>query len=114
MNAWTPSAGICTKACRGEPFQFISHASCPINDQHFKLSEWKVFTQILFPSVLPHLMAGIRQSIGVAWLVATSYSSKITALPMPVVHSALASRHCVVGLASFSRGAQASPRRARR
>ncbi|WP_447791543.1 MULTISPECIES: nitrate ABC transporter permease [Pseudomonas] len=34
-----------------------------------KLSEWKVFTHILFPSVLPHLMTGIRLSIGVAWLV---------------------------------------------
>jgi len=33
------------------------------------LSEWKVFTKILFPSVLPHLMTGIRLSIGVAWLV---------------------------------------------
>jgi nitrate/nitrite transport system permease protein len=34
-----------------------------------KLSEWKVFTRILFPSVLPHMMTGIRLSIGVAWLV---------------------------------------------
>lgn len=34
-----------------------------------KLSEWKVLTHILFPSVLPHLMTGIRLSIGVAWLV---------------------------------------------
>ena len=34
-----------------------------------KLSEWKIFTKILFPSVLPHLMTGIRLSIGVAWLV---------------------------------------------
>ena len=34
-----------------------------------KLSEWKVFTKILFPSVLPHLMTGIRLSMGVAWLV---------------------------------------------
>ncbi len=33
------------------------------------LSEWKIFTRILFPSVLPHLMTGIRLSIGVAWLV---------------------------------------------
>jgi nitrate/nitrite transport system permease protein len=33
------------------------------------LSEWKIFTSILFPSVLPHLMTGIRLSIGVAWLV---------------------------------------------
>jgi len=33
------------------------------------LSEWKIFTRILFPSVLPHLMTGIRLSMGVAWLV---------------------------------------------
>ena len=33
------------------------------------LSEWKIFTSILFPAVLPHLMTGIRLSIGVAWLV---------------------------------------------
>lgn len=33
------------------------------------LSEWKVFTRILFPSVLPYLMTGIRLSVGVAWLV---------------------------------------------
>ena len=33
------------------------------------LSEWKVFTRILFPAVLPYLMTGIRLSIGVAWLV---------------------------------------------
>jgi nitrate/nitrite transport system permease protein len=33
------------------------------------LSEWKVFTKILFPSVLPYLLTGIRLSIGVAWLV---------------------------------------------
>ena len=33
------------------------------------LSEWKVFTSILFPSVLPYLLTGVRLSIGVAWLV---------------------------------------------
>ena len=33
------------------------------------LSEWKVFRRILFPAVLPHLLTGIRLSIGVAWLV---------------------------------------------
>ncbi|HEY3327634.1 MAG TPA: nitrate ABC transporter permease [Novimethylophilus sp.] len=33
------------------------------------LSEWKVFTKILFPSVLPHVLTGVRLSIGVAWLV---------------------------------------------
>jgi nitrate/nitrite transport system permease protein len=33
------------------------------------LSEWKVFTRILFPAVLPYLMTGIRLAIGVAWLV---------------------------------------------
>ena len=34
-----------------------------------KLSEWKVFTRILFPAALPYMMTGIRLSIGVAWLV---------------------------------------------
>lgn len=34
-----------------------------------QLSEWRVLTRILFPSVLPYLMTGIRLSIGVAWLV---------------------------------------------
>jgi nitrate/nitrite transport system permease protein len=33
------------------------------------LSEWKVFTKILFPFALPYLMTGVRLSIGVAWLV---------------------------------------------
>ncbi len=33
------------------------------------LSEWKIFTRILFPAVLPYMMTGIRLSIGVAWLV---------------------------------------------
>jgi nitrate/nitrite transport system permease protein len=33
------------------------------------LSEWKVFTKILFPSVLPYLLTGVRLSMGVAWLV---------------------------------------------
>ncbi len=34
-----------------------------------KLSEWKVFTKILFPAVLPFMITGVRLSIGVAWLV---------------------------------------------
>ncbi|MGE5385699.1 MAG: nitrate ABC transporter permease [Betaproteobacteria bacterium] len=34
-----------------------------------RLSEWKVFTKILFPAVLPYLLTGIRLSIGTAWLV---------------------------------------------
>ncbi|MBI3528192.1 MAG: nitrate ABC transporter permease [Betaproteobacteria bacterium] len=33
------------------------------------LSEWKVFTRILFPAVLPFMLTGVRLSIGVAWLV---------------------------------------------
>jgi len=33
------------------------------------LSEWKIFTKILFPAVLPYMMTGVRLSIGVAWLV---------------------------------------------
>jgi nitrate/nitrite transport system permease protein len=34
-----------------------------------KLSEWKIFTKILFPAVLPYMITGVRLSIGVAWLV---------------------------------------------
>ena len=33
------------------------------------LSEWKIFTKILFPAVLPYMLTGVRLSIGVAWLV---------------------------------------------
>ncbi|HEX4326965.1 MAG TPA: nitrate ABC transporter permease [Burkholderiales bacterium] len=33
------------------------------------LSEWKVFTKILFPAVLPFVLTGVRLAIGVAWLV---------------------------------------------
>jgi len=33
------------------------------------LSEWKVFTSVLFPAVLPYMITGVRLSIGVAWLV---------------------------------------------
>ena len=33
------------------------------------LSEWKVFTKILFPAVLPYMLTGVKLSIGVAWLV---------------------------------------------
>jgi nitrate/nitrite transport system permease protein len=33
------------------------------------LSEWKIFTKILFPAVLPYMMTGVRLAMGVAWLV---------------------------------------------
>lgn len=33
------------------------------------LSEWKILTKILFPSVLPYMLTGVRLSIGTAWLV---------------------------------------------
>ncbi|TWG83833.1 nitrate/nitrite transport system permease protein [Cupriavidus gilardii J11] len=33
------------------------------------LSEWKVFTKVLFPAVLPYMLTGVRLSIGTAWLV---------------------------------------------
>lgn len=33
------------------------------------LSEWKIFTRILFPSVLPYMLTGVRLAIGTAWLV---------------------------------------------
>jgi nitrate/nitrite transport system permease protein len=34
-----------------------------------QLSEWKVFTKILLPSVLPYMLTGVRLAIGTAWLV---------------------------------------------
>ncbi len=33
------------------------------------LSEWKVITRILLPSVLPYMLTGVRLSAGTAWLV---------------------------------------------
>jgi len=33
------------------------------------LSEWKVFTKVLFPAALPYMLTGVRLSMGVAWLV---------------------------------------------
>ena len=33
------------------------------------LSEWKIFTRILFPATLPYMLTGIRLAIGTAWLV---------------------------------------------
>ncbi|MBB5391681.1 MULTISPECIES: nitrate ABC transporter permease [unclassified Herbaspirillum] len=33
------------------------------------LPEWKILTKILFPSVLPYMLTGVRLSIGTAWLV---------------------------------------------
>lgn len=34
-----------------------------------RLSEWKVFSVILLPSVLPHMLTGVRLAVGTAWLV---------------------------------------------
>jgi nitrate/nitrite transport system permease protein len=34
-----------------------------------QLSEWKIFTRILFPAVLPYLLTGVRLAVGTAWLV---------------------------------------------
>ena len=33
------------------------------------LSEWKIVTQILFPSVLPYMLTGVRLAVGTAWRV---------------------------------------------
>jgi len=33
------------------------------------LSEWKIFSKILFPAVLPYLLTGVRLAVGTAWLV---------------------------------------------
>jgi nitrate/nitrite transport system permease protein len=34
-----------------------------------QLSEWKILTKILFPSVLPYMLTGVRLAVGTAWLV---------------------------------------------
>lgn len=34
-----------------------------------RLSEWKVFTKILFPAALPYVMTGMRLGLSTAWLV---------------------------------------------
>ncbi len=34
-----------------------------------QLSEWKIVSKILFPSVLPYMLTGVRLAIGTAWLV---------------------------------------------
>ncbi len=33
------------------------------------LGEWKIFTKILFPAVLPYMLTGVRLAVGTAWLV---------------------------------------------
>ena len=33
------------------------------------LSEWKILTKILFPSVMPYMLTGVRLAVGTAWLV---------------------------------------------
>lgn len=33
------------------------------------LSEWKIATKILLPSVMPYMLTGVRLSVGTAWLV---------------------------------------------
>jgi nitrate/nitrite transport system permease protein len=34
-----------------------------------RLSEWRIATRILLPSVMPYLLTGVRLSVGTAWLV---------------------------------------------
>lgn len=34
-----------------------------------RLSRWKMVTRILIPAALPHILSGLRVSLGVAWLV---------------------------------------------
>lgn len=33
------------------------------------LSEWRIFTRILLPAVLPYMLTGVRLAVGTAWLV---------------------------------------------
>jgi nitrate/nitrite transport system permease protein len=35
----------------------------------FGFSKWKYLTKVLFPYSLPHIITGLKLSIGVAWLV---------------------------------------------
>ena len=34
-----------------------------------KLSRWKIFRQIYWPATLPHIVTGLRISLGIAWMV---------------------------------------------
>jgi nitrate/nitrite transport system permease protein len=34
-----------------------------------RLSEWKIFTSILFPACIPFMVTGMRLGLGIAWLV---------------------------------------------
>lgn len=34
-----------------------------------RLSEWKIFTTILFPACVPYMVTGMRLGLGIAWLV---------------------------------------------
>lgn len=35
----------------------------------FKFSKWKYLTKVLFPYTLPHILTGLRLSLGIAWMV---------------------------------------------
>src|SRR3569623_1196630 len=65
-------------------FAFLNGMTAPINSvvgvsivpqeymnvaRVLNLSEWKIFTTILFPAVLPYTLTGVRLGLGVAWLV---------------------------------------------
>jgi nitrate/nitrite transport system permease protein len=40
-----------------------------VPQDYLNLSEWKIITKILLPSVLPYMLTGVRLSVGTAWLV---------------------------------------------
>lgn len=35
----------------------------------FRFSKWKYLTKVLFPYTLPHILTGLRLSLGIAWMV---------------------------------------------
>ena len=53
---------------KGEFVALIGHSGCG-KSTLLNLSEWKVITRILFPSVLPYMLTGVRLAVGTAWLV---------------------------------------------
>ncbi|WP_207532004.1 nitrate ABC transporter permease [Desertivirga arenae] len=85
--AWFPLGLLAFQAAEGATVFIIAITSlwptlintsfgvASIPDDHknvgkaFGFSKWKYVTKIMFPFALPHIITGLRLSIGVAWLV---------------------------------------------